>query len=55
MSSVADIQDAVEKLPVNEQRELRQWFLRREWPDADEDILVPPDYRQNVLDALDHP
>lgn len=55
MSSVAEIEVAIEKLPANDQRELRHWFLRREWPGSDEDILVPPDYRQKVLDALDHP
>lgn len=54
MSSIAEIEEAIEKLPAPEQRELRQWFLRREWPESDEDILVPPGYRQKVLDALDH-
>ena len=55
MSSLAEIEVAIEKLPAGDQRELREWFLRREWPGADEDILVPPAYRQTVLDALDHP
>ncbi len=34
MSTVAEIEAAIEKLPDEEQRELREWFGRREQPRA---------------------
>lgn len=55
MSTVPEIEAAIERLSPEEQRHLREWFLERPLPEDNDDILVPPAYRQKVLDALDQP
>ncbi len=55
MSTVVESEDAIEHLPPEAQLELREWILRRPWPDQDEDILVPRSYQQKVMDVLDQP
>lgn len=55
MSTVAEIESAIEQLPSREVEEVRQWLFRRDWPAADEDITVPRSYQQKVLDVLDEP
>ncbi len=55
MSTVAEIETAIEQLPPEEQRQLRHWFLERPLPDENDDVLAPSAYRQKALDALDQP
>jgi len=55
MSTVAEIETAIERLSPEEQRELRDWLLERLPADDNDDVLVPPAYRQKVLDAIDQP
>ena len=54
MSTVAEIEAAIEQLPPSEKLRLRNWFLRQ-CPEPDEDIIAPRSYQQKVLDALDEP
>ena len=55
MSTLPEIEAAIEQLSPEEQRQLREWFQERTLPEDNNDILVPPAYRQKVLDALDQP
>jgi hypothetical protein len=55
MSTVVEIEDAIERLPPEAQMEVRDWILRRSWPDQDEDIVVPRSYQQKVMAVLDQP
>ncbi len=55
MSTVVEIETAIEQLPSREFEELRSWLFRRDWPATDEDIAVPRSYQQKVLDVLDEP
>lgn len=54
MSSVAEIEAAIEQLPPDEKLVLRDWFLRQQWFELD-DIAVPRSYQQKVLDVIDQP
>ena len=55
MSTVAEIEAAIEQLSLEEQRQLWQWFRERALPEDNDDVLVPPAYRQKILDAIDQP
>ena len=55
MSMLAEIETAIEQLPPEELRRLRTWLLERTPPEENDDVLVPPAYRQKVLDALGQP
>ncbi len=55
MSTVVEIETAIEQLPSREFEEVRAWLFRRDWPEADDDIAVPRSYQQKVLDVLDEP
>lgn len=55
MHSVAEIEQAIQRLSPQQERELREWLQQRPAPEDDEDILVPAAYRQKVLDAIDKP
>jgi hypothetical protein len=55
MSTVAEIEAAIEHLSPEEQRQLCRWVIERLSGNDNEDILVPPAYRQKILDALDQP
>ena len=54
MSSVAEIEAAIEQLAPTEKLQLRDWFLRQ-CPDPDDDLAVPRSYQQKILDVLDQP
>jgi hypothetical protein len=54
MSSVAEIEAAIEQLPPDDKLQLRDWLVRQ-CPELDDDILVPRSYQQKVLDVLDEP
>jgi len=53
VNKVAEIEEAIEQLSVEEQRELRRWFLEHPPQEENDDILVPAAYRQKILDGLD--
>lgn len=53
MSTVIEIESAIEQLSPVEQRQLRDWLLERFRPDDNDDLMVPPAYRQRILDAID--
>ena len=55
MSTVAEIEEAIEQLPPKEQAELRDWLLVKLPARDNDDILLPRSHRQRVLDALDQP
>jgi hypothetical protein len=55
MSTVMEIEAAIEQLPSREFEEVRAWLFRRDWPAQDDDIAVPRSYQQKVLNALDEP
>jgi len=42
-------------LPAEAQLELREWILRRPWPDQNQDKSVPRSYQQKVIESLDQP
>ena len=50
MSTVAEIEAAIEQLMPEEQQKLRQWVVEHVRDDDNEDIVVPPSYRQKILD-----
>ncbi len=50
MSSVAEIQEAILSLPVEEYMQLRQWFTDLEWARWDEEIEA--DDAAGKLDSL---
>ncbi len=54
MSTVIEIEDAIEKLPLEKKLQLRHWVIEN-IPSENDDILAPTAYRQKVLDALDQP
>jgi hypothetical protein len=53
MSTVAEIESAIERLPAREVEAVREWLFRRDWPAKDEDLTVPRSYQQKILDVLD--
>jgi hypothetical protein len=53
MSTVAEIEEAIEQLPPEEQLQVRDWILEKQPLGDDGDILLPRAYRQKILDALD--
>lgn len=55
MSTVAEIENAIEQLTPEEQLQVRDWILEKQPVNGNEDVLTPCDYRQKVLDALDQP
>ena len=55
MSTLIEIETAIEQLPPEQMEELRRWLLSRDWPEADNDVAVPRSYQRKVLDALDMP
>lgn len=55
MNSVAEIEAAIEKLTPEEEQKLREWLLRRASSELNDDLLVPPQYRQTVLNAIEGP
>ncbi len=52
MSSLAEIEEAIERLSPDQQRSLRDWMLSRcrDESDSEDDLLVPAAYRNNILD-----
>ena len=54
MSSVAEIEAAIEQLPATEKLQLRDWLVQQ-CPEPDDDVTVPRSYQQKVLDVLDQP
>jgi hypothetical protein len=52
---VAEIEEAIEQLPLKDQTELRDWLLEKLPPGDNDDILPPRSHRQKILDALDQP
>lgn len=55
MSTVAEIEEAIEQLTPEEQVKVRDWILEKQPLSGNEDVLTPRAYRQKVLDALDLP
>lgn len=55
MSTVAEIEEAIEQLTPEEQLQVRDWILEKQPLTNNEDILAPRAYRQKVLNALDLP
>jgi hypothetical protein len=55
VSNVAEIEEAIEQLPPQEQAKLRDWLLEKLPPGDNDDILLPRSHRQKILDALDQP
>jgi hypothetical protein len=55
MSTVAEIEAAIEQLPPDDQRQLRRWVIEHVLVEDNEDILAPSSYRQKILDGLDQP
>jgi hypothetical protein len=55
MSTMAEIEAAIEQLPPEEQEQLRGWFLKRQPAEDNGDVVAPRAYREKVLDALDQP
>ena len=55
MSTVLEIEEAIEQLTPEEQIEVRDWMLGKRPLTDNSDILVPRAYRQKILDALDQP
>ena len=55
MSTVAEIEEAIEQLTPEEQLRVRDWILTKRPLGENDDILTPRAYRQKVLDALDKP
>jgi hypothetical protein len=55
MSTVVEIEAAIELLSPEEKRQLHEWFLERLPSEDNEDVVVPSAYRQKVLDAIDQP
>jgi hypothetical protein len=55
MSTVAEIEEAIEQLPPKEQAAVRDWLLEKLPPGENDDILPPRSYRRKILDALDQP
>lgn len=55
MSTVIEIEAAIEKLPKEKKYQLRGWVIENipTKEDDDNDILVPSSYRQKILDGLD--
>ena len=52
MSTVIEIEEAIEKLPPEKKIQLRHWVIEN-IPSENDDILMPPAYRQKILDAID--
>ncbi|MEO7300098.1 MAG: hypothetical protein ABI042_16150 [Verrucomicrobiota bacterium] len=52
MSTVIEIEDAIEKLPQEKKLQLRHWVIEN-IPTENDDIIAPTTYRQKVLDALE--
>jgi hypothetical protein len=55
MSTVTEIEEAIEQLPATAQAELRDWLLDKLSPGDNADILVPQSHRRKIVDALDQP
>jgi len=55
MSTVAEIEEAIEQLPAEEQLQLRDWILEKQPLEDNGDVLLPRAYRQKILNALDQP
>jgi hypothetical protein len=55
MSTVTEIEAAIEKLPPEKKYQLREWVIEHIPTKEDDDILVPSSYRQKILDGLDQP
>lgn len=55
MSTVAEIEEAIEQLTPEDQLQVRKWILEKQPLGGNDDILTPHPYRQKVLDALDQP
>jgi len=55
MSTVTEIEEAIEQLPPKDQAELRDWLLDKLPPGDNDDILPPRSHRRKTLDALDQP
>jgi hypothetical protein len=53
VSTIAEIEDAIEQLPPEQQLQVRDWILEKQPLEDNSDILLPRPYRQKVLDALD--
>ena len=54
MSTVIEIEAAIEKLPQEKKLQLRHWVIEN-IPTENDEILAPSAYRQKVLDAIDQP
>jgi hypothetical protein len=55
MSTVAEIEEAIEQLKPEQQLEVRNWILEKQPLEDNSDIVLPRAYRQKTLDALDQP
>ncbi|MGH7977623.1 MAG: hypothetical protein ACREDS_09925 [Limisphaerales bacterium] len=55
MSTVDEIEEAIEQLKPEEQLQVRDWILEKQPLEDNRDILLPHAYRRKVLDALDQP
>jgi hypothetical protein len=55
MSTVTEIEEAIEQLPPEQQLQVRDWILEKQPLEDNSDILLPRAYRQKILNALDQP
>ena len=53
VSTVAEIEAAILRLPPEEQRQLREWLLELQPVGVDEDVLIPAAYQRKIFDVLD--
>lgn len=53
MSTVAEIEEAIEQLPPASQAKVRDWILEKLPLEDNSDILLPRSHREKILDALE--
>ena len=53
VSTVAEIEAAILRLPPEAQRQLREWLLELQPVGVSEDVLIPAAYQRKIFDVLD--